>query len=510
MKNAQAGTENRRTMTLQSIVYALPQAGIALLMGPVAVVLGGIYAKHYGLAFTSIASVILISRLFDAVTDPLIGYYSDRWRARTGSRKFFIALGGALVVPCSYYLFLPPAEVSTGYFAFWYIAFYLALTLFFIPYMAWANEFTVDSEDKTYTFSAMAIGGQAGGALFYLLPLLPLFASTDITPEVLKMTVVFGAALFLPCLYLALKVVPNGSLPVAASQTQAAVGSDLSIKQQIFVLLAALISNRPFLLFVMAFMCLGMGAGMWMSMFFIYVDTYLMLGELFAKLSLWSLLCGAVAIPVWYRASLYLGKRNAWLVGMFLLTIAFFYTGFLQPGLAGYTSLFVLSIMVYFAVASMGVIALPMLCDVIDYGRLRDKSERNALYFSVYALMTKLQVAIGGAFGMAIVGWFGFDAQAIDHSELSLVGLRISVAWAPSVLMLLAMVFIALMPLNERRMAAIRRRLTARDKRILQASFLENRSSGDGTASGQLSKSYDRFCITGVCNETNYEATHKR
>ena len=116
-----------------------------------------------------------------------------------------------------------------------------------------------------------------------------------------------------------------------------------------------------------------------------------------------------------------------------------------------------------FAGGSMRVIAAPMLCDMIDYGRLKDGAERSALYFSIQALMTKVQVAIGGALGFAIVGWFGFDMQATEQTELSLIGLRLSVSWAPTVFVLLAMVFIALMPLNEARMAIIRRKLLARD-----------------------------------------------
>ena len=53
--------------------------------------------------------------------------------------------------------------------------------------------------------------------------------------------------------------------------------------------------------------------------------------------------------------------------------------------------------------------------------------------------------------------------QATEQTELSLIGLRLSVSWAPTVFVLLAMVFIALMPLNEARMAIIRRKLRARD-----------------------------------------------
>ena len=70
---------------LKALAYVAPQLGFSLLFAPVITVLGGIYGKYYGVSLTTIATVMLVARIFDAVTDPLIGYYSDRLRARTGT-----------------------------------------------------------------------------------------------------------------------------------------------------------------------------------------------------------------------------------------------------------------------------------------------------------------------------------------------------------------------------------------------------------------------------------------
>ena len=174
---------------VKALAFAIPSIGLAILVGPVAV-LGGIYAKNFGLSLTTIASVMLIARVFDAVTDHIIGYCSDRWRLRTGSRKSFMLAGVILLVPCSYFLFVPGGTVSTAYFTFWYLAFYLSLTIFSIPQLAWINEFTTDTKEKTLVFSVNAIVAMAGGAMFYAIPLLPFFVSTEITPQILKVTVV--------------------------------------------------------------------------------------------------------------------------------------------------------------------------------------------------------------------------------------------------------------------------------------------------------------------------------
>jgi len=454
-----------RGIWIKSLAYALPLVGMTLLTIPIAAVLGGIYAKYFGLSLTAIGTVMLVARLFDAFTDPLIGFYSDQRRVKTGSRKPFMLVGAIALAPCSYFLFVPHEGVSIAYFTFWYLAFYLALTIFVIPYLAWANEFTATSEEKTLVFSVMAVVGQASGALFYVLPLLPFFATTEVTPEILKISVFLGIGFLVPGLFLALKVVPNGPahVPLPTLDAQGQPIAELSLTQKLKGVLSGLVNNKPFVLYVLAFMCLGIGVGMWGGLFFIYVDTYLLLGAEFAELSLWGMAMGAAAIPVWYRLALRWGKRKTWLIGMALYLVVFIGTGLLRPGPDGLHTLFALNMLMTFAGGSMSVIAAPMLCDTIDYGRLKDGAERSALYFSIQALMTKVQVAIGGALGFAIVGWFGFDMQATEQTEMSLIGLHLSVSWAPTVFVLLAMVFIAMMPLNEARMAIIRRKLRARD-----------------------------------------------
>ena len=407
---------------------------------------------------------MFVARLFDAVTDPIIGHYSDRGQANKGSRKPMIFLGGILLLPCSYFLFAPPVEVDATYFTFWYMAFYVASTMINIPYLAWANEFTVESRDKTLVFSLMALMGQGGGFIFYLLPLLPYFATTDITPEVMKVAVIVGVCLLVPGLLLALKRVPSGSRLVKPSAKSEAAKSNITALQHIQSVVVDFYYNKPFLLYVSAFMFLGIGVGMWFGMFFIFVDAYLKLGSVFAQISLWGMVCSALAIPVWYRLSLWLGKRLAWIAGMAILILVFFCTGFLEPGDSGYNALLLLNMLMFFGAGSMSVIALPMLCDVIDYGRLKDRVERSALYFSVYTLMTKMQIALGGALGMWIVSGFGFDVHASSHSGLPLLGLKISVSWGPVLFVLLAILFIMLMPLNEYRIGVVRRRLAVREK----------------------------------------------
>lgn len=445
-----------------AIAYSMPSVGMALIQVPVNTVLGGVYAKYYGFTLTSIAFVVLIAKVFDGITDPIIGCCSDYWRARTGSRKSFMLLGALALVPSCYFLFVPDSDAGLMYFTICYLLFYLSFTVFAISYLAWINEFTITSKEKTLVFSFNSIFLQLGGGIFYFLPLLPFSSSAEISPRVLQYSAITGSFLLLSGLFVALKLVPDG-----LSRTPLSVTKGFSFyPAHVLDVLKSIIRNKPFIIFIFAFTFLGVGTGMWVGMFFIYVDSYLKLGESFTKISLWGMLFGALAIPFWYRLSIILGKRKAWLIGMAILLCVFVATSLLEPGDSDLYGLFFLNILMLFSAASMGVLAGPMLCDAIDYGRLKDHAERNAVYFSIFTLLSKMQAAIGGALGMAIAGWFGFDVLSSGQGASALVGLHLAVAWLPAIFVGLAMIFIAFMPLNEERMEVIRKRLTARDGRI--------------------------------------------
>ena len=193
------------------IYYVAPRVAGVSLFAPIAMV-QGIYAKYYGLSLTSIAAVILIVRLFDAITDPVIGYYSDQARLRTGTRKPFMALGAAVFTCSGYFLYSPPDQVGVAYFSFWFAIFYLGFTFFEIPHMAWGAEISTSSHERTKIFNFRTMAGYTGVLLFYSTPLLPWWDTTDITPETLRFSSIISAAIIVPMVFLCLKNVPNGNV----------------------------------------------------------------------------------------------------------------------------------------------------------------------------------------------------------------------------------------------------------------------------------------------------------
>ena len=134
------------------------------------------YTQVVGLSGALAGQAILVSLLFDAVTDPLVGVLSDRLHSRWGRRHPFL-YASALPVAVSFYLvFVPPPGLSqAGLFA-WLTAFTvlcrIAITLFYVPHMALGAELSSDYEERTrivMTRYYFARGGQAAAGALGLL-----------------------------------------------------------------------------------------------------------------------------------------------------------------------------------------------------------------------------------------------------------------------------------------------------------------------------------------------------
>ena len=430
--------------------------GVYFFVAPISI-LQGIYAKYFGIPLTAIAAIILAARLFDAVSDPLIGYISDQEQARTGSRKRMIAVGGALFVVSAFFLYAPPQDVSAGYFLVFFILFALGFTLIEIPHLAWGGALASDLKGRTRIFTFRHVAVYFGTFLFYIVPLAPFFDGTEITPETLKWSAVAMGGFLAPALIIALVFAPAGE------------STDAAHAPRLGALWTAIVENRPLLMFLAVYFCAGLGLGMFYGLLFIFVDAYLGLGAHISFIYMVALAASLAATAGWYVAATRVGKKQAWAVGIGLSGSAAVATLFLTPGEEALLPLYVIVTVSQIGMASM-VIAPSLLADISDYGRWKFGANRSATYFSAYTLVTKGNAAFGAAAGFAIAGLFGFDPTVSEHSDESVFGLRLVMSYVPTLIIAVGIVFAVFMPMNTRRHSIIRRRLAGRERRESQAS----------------------------------------
>lgn len=456
-------TENSETLSLkQGLAYALPTVVVAFLVGPVATILQGVYAKYFGLPLATVATIILIARLFDAISDPVIGHLSDRYQHDRSGRKLFIMAGGILFIASSYCLYAPlgsdipvgPKDVSKIYFLFWFLAFYLSFTLFEIPHLAWGGEITVSANERNKLYGFRALASYLGMLLFFSVPLLPFFDSDRFTPETLVWSVTAAGILMLPLLIVCIVTVPVATVSKTHSpQVQQ------SLRQHVGVYIEVIFRNQPFMVFLGAFFCSGAALGMWYGLMYLFVDVYLDLGH---KLSLGYMLSFIVTLPalgLWVKLANLIGKNISWGIGMILAMVGILGTGFLAPGESNWLPLLLCMVLISSGSAASVALAPSLLADIVDYSTVRFGVTNAATYFAIYTLTAKANVAIGGAVGLAIVASFGFDPLNTMHSGNAVFGMRLAISWIPVLITIAAVFFIIWTPINSRRHGIIQRRL---------------------------------------------------
>ena len=461
IRHAKPSVTKKSSKLAQDIFYAMPKIAGSLLITPIYVV-QGIYAKYYGLELTTIAGVLLFVRLFDAITDPLIGFLSDNARLKKGTRKPYIIIGAVVLTVAGFFLYTPPDNVGTVYFTFWFMIFYVGFTLFEIPHLAWGGEISRTAYEKNQTFMLRVIAGYMGLILFYCLPLLPIWDTTEVTPETLEFAAIAVCFIMPPLLYLCIIKVPDGNCSFVPLLTPK---QDTTLLQKLITqaanTLKTVIDNKPLLLFFAAFLFGGTGLGMWLGLIFIYVDAYLGMGTVFAEIYLISLLVSILGSLLWFGVAKFLCKKRIWLLVMALAITAFTFFGFLGPESTNYWTLLALIATVTLCFAYIEFLANSMLSEIVDFSALKFHSYRGSTYFSLHVFIYKATLAIGGALGLAIAGWYGFNPAAMGQTESGIAGLRLAMAWIPILLVGISMIFIALFPITAHRHDIIRRRLDA-------------------------------------------------
>ena len=437
---------------------------------PILTIVQGIYAKYYGLSLIAIASVILAARLFDAVTDLLIGYFSDRHHRSTGSRKPFILVGGLLLIVSSYFLYVP-FMTSIVYLGAWLFVFYLAQTLFEIPHNAWASELALTSKDKSTIYSFRSIAAYVGAVLFYVIPLLPFFDTRDVTPETLQVSVVMAGTLMVFFLILCLKYTPNGvsSGAVIDRNSKLKVADILRRDGPLKSMIKSIVANKPLCIFLGGYMSFGLGVGLWYGLIFLYVDSYLGLGEQFAQVFLVSYIVGILATTFWCKLAIKFGKKMTMGAALIFIIVSFIYTGMLRSGEVGLQELLILIITNTVGTACILALAPALLSEITDFSAWKFRRESTASYFSLYTFMTKVNAASGAALGLAIAGWYGFDASVTTQSSEAGFGLFLAMTILPSTFMVIAFIFTTLNPINSRRHDIVRRSLYLRALRANEA-----------------------------------------
>lgn len=447
---ADRDSEKSRLSVGSVLGYGVLSGPFEMLRAPALAILPALYTKEYGLELTTVSLAILLLRLSDSATDFVVGALSDRTRSAMGPRKPWLLASIFLAVPAAYGLYVPGDTANIWAFSFWYFLFYLAWTMFDIPYTAWSAELSHTYEDRSRLALSRLVFGNSALILLSLVPLLPFLPSTEMTFATTEVIFWIVAIAFpLGVVYAVIRV------PAGADPTD----TDTSGLRET---LRAVRHNKPMLLFLgiagLADLAMGIGG----AMAFLFFDTYLGLGASFSMIFISSIALSIVSLKVWEVVVKRTSKKRLLMVclsGGVLQGVSIF---FMEPG-PYILPLFICFLGAYYVLGAGRDVALyAMVGDIVDYDSWRSGGHRAGLFSSAWLVLRKLTYAIGPGIGFFIAGILGYDPAVQTNDALGITGLKIANGYLPAALLGLALLLSAFFPITPERHRAIRQRLQRR------------------------------------------------
>jgi GPH family glycoside/pentoside/hexuronide:cation symporter len=430
-----------------------------------------------------------LPRVFDAISDPMVGYISDNTNTRWGRRRPFI-LAGAIFSGLIFALMWQLPEGHSESFYFWVflgasILFFLAYTLYAAPFVAFGYEMTADYHERTRLHTFANTAGQVvwlGVPWFYLL----------MANETLFRDKVHGARTLAVAVGVAvavLGVVPaifcrERQIPSSATRK---IRSVLANTLDFFRGIGTTFRCRPFVKICAATFLVFNGYQLGIS-FSLYVMIYYLFGGddaraghlqgWFGTLTAASTL---IVIPVTGWLATRIGKRRT-----FLLTISLSLAGYALKWV-GYNPahpfwLLFAAPLVAFGVGSLFTLMGSMIADVCDYDELETGQRREGVFGAIYWWMVKVGWALAGLLTGIMLDASGFDVAVEVQPERTLFLLRLFDVCVPLATSALAIVIMLTYQISEERANEIRSELERRRGRLGRES--EATPSGASSESG--------------------------
>ena len=434
---------NRRIL----LAYGLPGLPLAVLGLPLYVYLPVFYVEQMGLSLAAVGSVLLLARIFDMATDPLIGMASDH-STGIARRKPWMAVATPLLVISTVMLFMPPSGVGLSWLLAWSMFMSLAWTMVALPYTALGAELSDDYHERSRLAAAREGCVILGTLLAVLVAGISDWQGEARSVSLERITVLVGIALPVTLLILLFHVRER---PDRLQRAGFRAGWRL------------LLDNAPFRRLVTAYLLNGVANSLPATLFLLFVAHVIQAPEYSGVFLVIYFASGALALPGWLVVSRRFGKQYAWKASMLLVAAVFLAVPFLDVG-----DIVAFSLICLLSGAGLGADqALPasMQADVIDEDSAAGGGERAGLFFGFWSMATKLALALAVGIAFPVLDLLGFDSTSGAGADV----LPWLYAVVPVIFKLTAVYSLSGFALDENRQRALREQCVARARSMICA-----------------------------------------
>lgn len=400
------------------LAYGSPVLGIAYLL---------FFIQFYYLKFATdvlllppavVGMVFAMAKVWDAVSNPLIGSWSDRTRSRLGRRRPFLFGALPLLVGSFVMLWRPPAELPFGLLVAWIVVglflFYGGFGLYQIPHAALGAELSGDSYQRTRLFGARQIGFTAG--------MLVAFGAIQLAMNSADRRAA-AAEMALPGALLAAAILTITPLLLRDSRGAEAVGG-----RSLLAGLRDVTRSRAARLLLAVWFIENAGVGAVGTMGPYVAEYLLRRPDIVGLIPAAYVIAGIVAIPVWVRVSRSYGARDTWLVAMLLAAVAF--GGMLSIGAGDVALSIVLLALAGCAMGCGSVLSSSLMAELIDADERRTGERKEGIYSAAMLFVMKIGMSLATAASGFVLSSAGFEPNT-EQSAASLWGIRLLFAGMP-------------------------------------------------------------------------------
>lgn len=434
------------------------------------------YTDVFGLTPAEAGTMFLITRIWDAVNDPMMGLICDRTNSKWGKYRPYLLWGAIPFALVGVLTFMTPNFGHGGKLAYAYITYTLMMmvyTVINVPYASLLGVMSPDPKDRNVLSSFRMFFAYGGSFLTFLLlqPMVDFFggkfspaAAADpaagaaavsvsdkisTVPAAWTVSVAIIGVICAILFFLCFKWTKERVKPVNDSGEKVSVLSDLG----------KLVHNSPWWILLAAgvaaliFNSIRDGVAVFYFKDYVSVDAkvwrwtlptiYLMVGQAANMVGV------ALAAPVSNR----LGKKSTFIWAMVLAAAlsAVFYQ--FKPDQIALILIF--QVLISICAGSIFPLLWSMYADIVDYQELKTGRRATGLIFSSSSMSQKF----GWAFGSAITGWllgaFHYQPGAAVQAGSAVDGIRMMMSWLPAAGCIIAIVAVFFYPLGEKKMKEV-------------------------------------------------------
>ncbi|WP_082672655.1 MFS transporter [Luteimonas abyssi] len=433
--------------------WSFGQFALASHMAIISIYLMYYLTEGHGVSAGLAGLVLLLPRIWNVITDPLMGAISDRTRSRWGRRRPYLLIGALVWGAAFAAMFALPVNADPTVTAMWFVAIYLVVntgvTLYHVPYSAMAPEMTRDYDERLKLIGYKEMAARI--AVLLAIAGAPLLLEAAQTPAqgYRWIGLTFGGL-----------IVVSGVVAFFTTARAPAVDfqpQTMSLREQ----WDTLKQNRPLGILSLAYL-FGNMASVAFSALLIYFITVVhgqspaLMGVLYPVGALTSVFL----TPVWARIGARIGKREACRIAYIGLILCW-----LSPGLVPQGAVWALYLLMFVHGAFNAAAELlpnAMVPDTVEYDELNSGLRREGTIYGAWIFVQQTGMALGGFVASLALVLLGYQAGAEQHPESVVTGLRWGFAAVPAAALLVAWWLVGRYDLSAWRFAEIQHALAAR------------------------------------------------